>query len=84
MKFDFKQQALRRVAVCKGSTLFSHSVQQKFVAFQELREQVEKLEAELEEYKKGVSPVTALAPFRGRTQSYKGILLIKCSIASLG
>ena len=38
---------------------------------QELREQVEKLEAELEEYKKGV---TALSPFRGRTQSWRGII----------
>jgi len=72
------------VALCKGLALFSRSIQQKFIAFQELREQVEKLEAELEEYRKGVSPVTALAPFRGRTQSYKGILLIKYSIASLG
>ncbi|XP_078360518.1 unconventional myosin-Va-like [Oculina patagonica] len=35
----------------------------------ELREQVEKLEAELEEYKKGV---TALTPYRGRAQSMKG------------
>lgn len=70
--------------MCKGLTLFSRSVRQKFVTFQELREKVEKLEAELEEYKKGVSPVTALAPFRGRTQSYKGILPIKFSIASLG
>ncbi|XP_022802810.1 unconventional myosin-Va-like isoform X2 [Stylophora pistillata] len=36
----------------------------------ELREQVEKLEAELEEYKKGGT--TALTPFRGRAQSWRG------------
>ena len=47
---------------------------QQICVFQELREQVEKLEAELEEYKKGV---TALTPFRGRTQSWKGILTIR-------
>ena len=37
---------------------------------QELREHVEKLEAELEEYKKGGT--TALTPFRGRAQSWRG------------
>ena len=40
--------------------------------FQELREQVEKLEAELEEYKKGGT--TALTPFRGRAQWWRGQL----------
>jgi len=70
--------------VCKGFTLFSRC-EAKFVSFfQELREQVEKLEAELEEYKKGVPPVTALAPFRGRTQSWKGMVLMNNFIASLG
>lgn len=53
------------------------------IFFQELREQVERLEAELEDYKKGVPSVTALAPYRGRTQSWKGMLLISNSIAFL-
>ena len=57
----------------------SHLVKQFF--YQELREQVERLEAELEDFKKGAPPVTALAPFRGRTQSWKGILLLNNSIA---
>ncbi|XP_068711585.1 unconventional myosin-Va-like isoform X2 [Montipora foliosa] len=39
----------------------------------ELKEQVEKLEVELEEFKQGGTGM-ALAPFRGRTQSYKGEL----------
>ena len=46
------------------------SYKSPFFFFQELREQVEKLEAELEEYKKGGT--TALTPFRGRAQSWRG------------
>jgi len=60
------------VAVCKGLSFFSRC-EAKFVSFfQELREQVEKLEAELEQYKKGAPPVTALTAYRGRTESWRG------------
>ena len=71
------------MALWEGLTLFSRC-ETKFVLVQELREQVEKLEAELEEYKKGFPPVTALTQYRGRTQSWKGILLINKSTAFLG
>lgn len=62
---------------------FTHFSPCETIIFQELREQVERLEAELEGYKKGVPPVTALAPYRGRTESWKGMLLINNSIAFL-
>ena len=64
--------------MCEELALFSPC---ETFFFQELREQVERLEAELEDYKKGVPPVTALAPYRGRTQSWKGMLLRNNSIA---
>ena len=58
--------------MCKGLSFFSRC-EAKFVSFfQELREQVEKLEAELEQYKKGAPPVTALTAYRGRTESWRG------------